>query len=111
LGSLSQAVQAIGAAGGFKEAAEVYDGSETHQYCTECVIALKDGVGKEEVEARFADPAFGDSLVVVAAAQASTGRTLVKVHIHTGDPDAIFAAMTTEFSDGGVPLKEKVAGV
>jgi dihydroxyacetone kinase-like predicted kinase len=91
----------------FAPASEVYDGSEKHQYCTECVIALKDGATKAAVEARLSDPKFGDSMVVVAAPAADGKSSLCKVHIHSDEPQAVFTVLTDEFSATKIPLKEK----
>lgn len=91
----------------FSAAAEVFDGSEKHQYCTECVIALKEGGTKEAVEEKLKDPKFGDSMVVVAAPAADGNSTLCKVHIHSDEPESVFDLLTKEFSATKIPLKVK----
>ncbi len=59
----------------------------TFQYCTECVVRTRAEVPKSRVEGALGR--FGDSLVVVS------GEGLLKVHIHTNEPSALFETMST----------------
>jgi dihydroxyacetone kinase-like predicted kinase len=90
---------------------DVPDCKEKHQYCTECVIVLKKGSSQADVEAALADPALGDSKVVVcgpcAKEHQEAGDSMCKVHIHSDCPDDVFKAMQP-FNALKVPLKEKV---
>jgi dihydroxyacetone kinase-like predicted kinase len=93
------------------EAAAAHDCEEKHQYCTECVIVLKKGSSQADVEAALADPALGDSKVIVcgpcAKEHQEVGESMCKVHIHSDAPDEVFKAMQS-FNALDVPLKEKV---
>lgn len=66
----------------------------TYRYCTECIVTAG-GVSREKVEEAVAP--LGDSLVLVA------GGNLLKVHIHTNQPQALFDIMRTF----GPVMKEK----
>mmetsp|Transcript_28476 Transcript_28476/g.74836 ORF Transcript_28476/g.74836 Transcript_28476/m.74836 type:complete len:704 (-) Transcript_28476:85-2196(-) len=92
----------------FATAAEVFDGTEKHQYCTECVIPLCEGASKLAIEKRLGDPKFGDSMVVVSAPSADGKSELAKVHIHSDEPQAVFDVLIDEFSKSEIPIKEKV---
>ena len=85
----------------------MYDGTEKHQYCTECVIKLKEGATQEAISARLSDPTFGDSMVVVAAPGTDGESTLCKVHIHSDDPQTVFDVLSEEFSATKIPVKIK----
>lgn len=114
---------------GLERQGEVFDGSEKHKYCTECVIELKEGATTEAIETRLSDPKFGDSLVIVSAPSAA-GKVLAKVkphcsdsnhsthnrlnvltalqvHIHCDEPSAVFDVLNGEFNNLKIPIKEK----
>ena len=55
-----------------------------HRFCTECMVEAT-GVHREAVEAALAP--LGESIVIVS------GERLLKVHIHTDEPDSVFEAM------------------
>lgn len=57
-----------------------------HRFCTECMVEAS-GVPRETVEAALAP--LGESIVIVS------GERVLKVHIHTDDPEAVFDAMET----------------
>lgn len=57
----------------------------TFRFCTECVVRTKAEVSQEAIEAAL--ESRGDSLVVVS------GEGLLKVHIHTNEPAALFEIM------------------
>jgi DegV family protein with EDD domain len=59
-----------------------FDGSERYRFCTEALVRGDDLPSSEEVKAELSP--VGDSLVVI-----STGN-LLKVHVHTDDPERIF---------------------
>lgn len=58
----------------------------TYRYCTECLVEAK-GVPRESVEAALSP--MGDSLVIVSSER------ILKVHIHTDTPEAVFEAMAS----------------
>nr|MCQ2610069.1 DAK2 domain-containing protein [Lachnospiraceae bacterium] len=56
-------------------------------YCTECMINNSKGFpsdAEEKLKNYLGDPAFGDSLVLVA------DDTLIKIHVHTNHPGKVF---------------------
>jgi hypothetical protein len=55
-----------------------------HRFCTECMVEAS-GVSRAAVEAVLAP--LGESIVIVS------GERVLKVHIHTDEPDAVFEAM------------------
>lgn len=69
---------------------------------------LRDNASVSAVEARLNDPTLGDSIVVVSSPQAGTGKTLVKCHIHTDQPQVVFDLLSANFSATDIPIKEKV---
>ena len=76
---------------------------EKFKYCTECVVQLKEGSTKEDVEALMTEE-LGDSLVCVSAP--TKNGTICKVHIHTDRPGDVFkCCQQHNFLD--LPLKEK----
>jgi len=89
-----------------------------YQYCTEAVLLLKDGATKEQVmdaidectnEQRCrcgSTTPIGDSVVCVGA-PAKEGGDMVKLHIHTNEPQSFFDKLRP-FSRDDVFKKEKV---
>lgn len=63
----------------------------TFGYCTECLLSGQD-IDRETLRARLGS--MGDSLVVAGTS------TLVRVHIHTDEPDAVFA-IAAEYGEVG----------
>lgn len=82
-----------------------------YQFCTECVILLKDGVTKKDVmevvdkHTNCSCP-LGDSVACVGA-PAKEGGDMVKVHIHTNTPQDFFDKLQP-FSRDPIFKKEKV---
>jgi len=56
----------------------------TSRYCTECLVEAT-GIPRDNVEAVLAP--LGDSIVIVSSDR------ILKIHIHTDDPEAVFEAM------------------
>ena len=82
---------------------EDHGNQEKFKYCTECVVQLKEGSTKEDVEALMTEE-LGDSLVCVSAP--TKNGTICKVHIHTDRPGDVFkCCQQHNFLD--LPLKEK----
>jgi len=93
-----------------------------YQYCTEAVVLLKDGVTKEDVMAVIDEEcnqtsrgecacsssksALGDSVVCVAG-PAKEGGTMLKLHIHTNEPQRFFDKLQA-FNREPILKKEKV---
>lgn len=93
-----------------------------YQYCTEAVVLLKDGVTKEDVMAVIDEEnnssscgvgcacsstsALGDSVVCVAG-PAKEGGTMLKIHIHTNEPQRFFDKLQA-FNREPILKKEKV---
>jgi hypothetical protein len=88
---------------GIKQTEEISD-SEKHQYCTECVIELKEGSTSEQLEELLADPELGDSMVLTS--MESKGKTVVKAHIHSDAPQKVFDCCQ-QHNRMQIPLKEK----
>jgi hypothetical protein len=82
-----------------------------YQFCTECVILLKDGLTKKNVmelvdkHTNCSCP-IGDSVACVGA-PAKEGGDMVKVHIHTNHPQEFFEQLQP-FSQDPIFKKEKV---
>jgi dihydroxyacetone kinase-like predicted kinase len=83
-----------------------HTGKEKFRYCTECVIQLKKGSTKATLDKLMSDPAMGDSRVTSTAPAPGGGGEMYKVHIHSDNPDKVFAACQ-EHNELAVPLKEK----
>jgi len=102
-----------------------------YRFCTEAVILLKDGVTKQNVLDAIDDAcqggaeeeksngfascggcctsaiALGDSLACVGAPSKEGGSMLLKIHIHTNEPQRFFDTLLP-FSKNPVFVKEKV---
>lgn len=93
-----------------------------YQFCTEAVVLLKDGVTKDQVMKAIDDEgkesegsccdcgAHGDSLgdsVVCVGAPAKEGGNMLKIHIHTNEPEKFFDKLKP-FSKDPILKKEKV---
>lgn len=76
-----------------------------HQFCTEAVILLRDGCCKNDV-LQCMTCEYGDSVACVAA-PAKEGGDMVKVHIHSNEPQKVFDKLRT-FSRYPDLKKEKV---
>ena len=79
------------------------------QYCTEAVVLLKEGVDKSAVLESItaaAEDGLGDSIACVGA-PANQGGNMVKVHIHSNKPGAVFEHLCC-FSRESLLRKEKV---
>jgi DAK2 domain fusion protein YloV len=63
---------------------DAFPGALAYRYCTEGIVRAAD-VDRDALESQLAD--LGDSLVVVS------GSGLLKVHIHTNDPEALFGRL------------------
>jgi hypothetical protein len=82
-----------------------------YQFCTECVILLKEGVTKKDVMDMIdrqtnCNCPIGDSVASVGA-PAKEGGDMVKVHIHTNHPQEFFNKLLP-FSREPIFKKEKV---
>jgi len=93
-----------------------------YQFCTEAVVLLKEGVTKDQVmkvineECKESDDsccncgghgnALGDSVVCVGA-PAKEGGNMLKIHIHTNEPEVFFDKLKP-FSRDPILKKEKV---
>lgn len=82
-----------------------------YQFCTECVILLKDGITKTDVlqvidRHTNCDCPIGDSVACVGA-PAKEGGDMVKIHIHTNEPQDFFDKLQ-HFSRDSIFKKEKV---
>ena len=79
-----------------------------YQFCTEAVILLKDGVTKNDVidmiDTECKD--IGDSVALVGA-PAKEGGDMVKIHIHTNNPQDFFDKLKP-YSRDPIYKKEKV---
>jgi len=76
------------------------------QFCTEAVVILKDGVDQTTVVESISSSELGDSIASVAA-PAKDGGNMVKIHIHSNEPEAVFKKLRP-FSRDPVLKKEKV---
>jgi dihydroxyacetone kinase-like predicted kinase len=85
-------------------------GELKYRFCTECVVQLPAGTTSDVLNQQVSR--YGDSVVPVVTALGASS-SLGKVHIHSNDPAAVFAAMrelsTTRDANGQpILLKEKV---
>jgi uncharacterized protein len=71
----------------FAAASVEYTDAETYRFCTEALVRGKKIPGQDAVRAVLREK--GDSLVVIRSGE------LLKVHIHTDDPDDVFAYLRT----------------
>jgi len=79
------------------------------RYCTEAVVLLKDDVDQKAVLDSVkgaAEDGLGDSIASVAAPAKEGGR-MVKIHIHTNNPQRVFDHLR-QFSRSPLLKKEKV---
>ena len=84
--------------------------SEAFQYCTEVLIELNNEVNETEVKQAFAGMETAgacDSVACVVGPTADGTGRLAKVHVHTNEPDNVFA-LAKMFSSVAVLAKEKV---
>lgn len=84
-----------------------------YQFCTEAVILLKDGVTKNDVMKQIdveceetSETCLGDSLACVSG-PAKEGGNMLKMHIHTNEPQRFFDALKN-YSKDPIFKKEKV---
>lgn len=84
-----------------------------YQFCTEAVILLNDGVTKSDVMKKIdmeceesSETCLGDSLACVSG-PAKEGGNMLKMHIHTNEPQRFFDALKS-FSKDPIFKKEKV---
>ena len=79
------------------------------RFCTECVVLLRDGIDAKIVVddvLTLTDDGIGDSIATVKA-PAKEGGDMVKIHIHTNDPE-VFYDRLRPFSKDSIFKKEKV---
>ena len=76
------------------------------QFCAEAVVLLKDGVSQKTVLESITTSELGDSIASVGA-PAKEGGNMVKIHIHTNKPEAVFEQLQP-FSSEPLLKKEKV---
>lgn len=76
------------------------------QFCTEAVIELKDGIDQATVVETINSSELGDSIASVAA-PSKNGGNMVKIHLHTNEPEAVFELLRP-FSRDPILKKEKV---
>ncbi len=76
------------------------------QFCTEGVVVLKDGIDQATVLESITSSQLGDSVASVTA-PSKEGGTMMKVHIHTNEPEAVFEKLRV-FSKVPILKKEKV---
>jgi len=80
------------------------------RFCTEGVVLLKDGIDPKSVvdavQSAAENDGIGDSVASVAA-PAKGGGEMVKVHIHTNDPQLVFDRLQ-EYNRDALLKKEKV---
>jgi hypothetical protein len=76
------------------------------QFCTEAVVVLKDGVDENAVLECITSSELGDSIASVTA-PSKDGGIMVKIHIHTNNPEAVFERIRP-FSKDPLLKKEKV---
>ena len=67
-------------------------------------MQLKDGSTQALIEAELSDPKYGDSMVL--ASMETEGKTVLKCHIHSDDPQLVFD-FCQQHNALVVPLKEK----
>mmetsp|Transcript_13256 Transcript_13256/g.37810 ORF Transcript_13256/g.37810 Transcript_13256/m.37810 type:complete len:351 (-) Transcript_13256:656-1708(-) len=81
-----------------------------YQFCTEAVVLLKDGGDKKAVVDSITQLSskedIGDSVACVGA-PAKQGGNMIKLHIHSNDPEKVFAHLK-QFSREPILRKEKV---
>ena len=79
------------------------------KYCTECVAEIKNDVNEDDLRSALNSPAsggaLGDSLGTLVTKMSDTCR-LVKIHIHSNDPEEVFSPNETLRKDGHL-YKEK----
>ena len=79
-----------------------------YRYCTEAVVLVREGITADTVVSTLQEANLGDSLASVRApAKAGSGGDMVKIHIHTNTPQAVFDHLLP-YSQTSILQKEKV---
>ena len=91
----------------FRSQKEVYSLDSKYRYCTECVVELKDGYTKDDLNKALSNygEEFFDSCVCIGSS--TSKRSLAKIHMHCNEPGKLFD-LASKFSTTPVLLKEKV---